>query len=47
MAQELGKDKAITKELELEQGFKLLAENCAETRVPMGRWDDGSNGTMG
>ena len=30
MAQELGKDKAIAKELELEQGFKLLAENYAD-----------------
>ena len=30
MAQVLGKGKAITKELELEQGFKLLAENYAD-----------------
>ena len=30
MAQELGKDKAIAKELELEQGYKLLAENYAD-----------------
>ena len=30
MAQELGKDKAIAKELELEQGCKLLAENYAD-----------------